>query len=259
MMFGLTARMSSTSMPNFCRCPGRKLVRNTSARRASSSSTSLPSGTDMSRPMLRLPRLACSMFGLGSPSTRSGPVWRRPRCGSPVTACSTLITSAPHSPSTAPADGTNPYMATSRTRMPSRGLTAISSSRKRSSADHRREGLGLQELFESGAAHLPADAGLLVAAERAVWAEVVAAVDREGSGPDATGHRQRAVLTAEHGTGQPVDRVVGDAHRVVVVVIGDDDQNRPEYLLLGDLAVSVDIGEQRGGIEVARVNLLAAR
>ena len=65
-------------------------------------------------------------WGSGSPSTRSGPVWRSPRCGSPVTACSTLMTSAPHSASTAPADGTKPYMATSRTRMPSSGLLLIS-------------------------------------------------------------------------------------------------------------------------------------
>ena len=108
------------------------------------------------------------------------------------------------------------------------------------------------------AAHLPADAGLLVAAERAVGAEVVAAVDGERSGPDAPGHRQRPVLAAEHGTGEPVDRVVGDAHRVVVVLVGDDGQHRPEHLLLGDLAVGVDVGEQRGGIEVARVDLLAA-
>src|ERR1700761_326607 len=120
-MSGLTARMSSTSMPNFLRCPGRKLVRKTSERRANSYSTSLPSGTDISRPTLRLRRLACSMFGLGSPSTRNRPVCRKPRCGSPVTACSTLTTSAPPSASTAPADGTNPYMATSRTRIPSSG------------------------------------------------------------------------------------------------------------------------------------------
>src|SRR6478672_4002158 len=63
MIFGFTARMSSTSMPNFWRCPGRKLVRKTSARLASSSSTSLPSGTDMSRPRLRLPQPALRITG----------------------------------------------------------------------------------------------------------------------------------------------------------------------------------------------------
>src|SRR6476620_8767677 len=273
MTFGFTARMSSTSMPNFSRCPGRKLVRNTSAFFASTSSISRPSGTDMSSPMLRLPRLACSIFGLGSPSTLSGPVWRSPRCGSPVTACSILMTSAPHSASTAPADGTNPYMATSRTRIPSSGLIARSSSglvpRPASSTrgagsslglrcDHRRERLALDELLQAGLAHLASDPRLLVAAERCVGAEVVAAVDGERAGPDAPCHGQRAVLAAEDRARQTVDRVVGDAHRIVVVLIGDDGQHRAEHLFLRDLAVGVDIGQQRGGIEVSGVLLLAA-
>ena len=118
--------------------------------------------------------------------------------------------------------------------------------------DDRREGLGLQELLESGDAHLAADAGLLVAAERAVGPEVVAAVDGEGAGPDAAGERQRAVLAAEHSAGQAVDGVVGDPHRVVIVVVGDDDQDRTEDLFLRDLAVGVDIGQQGRGVEVAR-------
>src|SRR5690349_1284526 len=42
-----------------------------------------------------------------------------PRCGSPVTGCSTLMTSAPHSARTAPAAGTNVHDATSTTRTPS--------------------------------------------------------------------------------------------------------------------------------------------
>src|SRR5215216_6239197 len=100
--------------------------------------------------------------------------------------------SAPHSRSTAPADGTNPYIATSRTRIPSSGLLISrlplarsslvprcdphSRSSSGSSADNFSERLGLQELLESRGPHLPADAGLLVSAERAVGAEVVAAV-----------------------------------------------------------------------------------
>src|SRR6202035_4537654 len=260
MIVGLTALMSSTSMPNFCRCPGRKLVRNTSARRASSSSTCLPSGTDMSSPMLRLRRLACSMFGLGSPSTISGPVCRSPRCGSPVTACSTLMTSAPHSASTAPADGTNPYIATSRTRIPSSGLVIgryfllfAQAAHRPLSLDHRCERLLFQELLQPCRSHLPPDAALLVSAERCVGAEVVAAVDAEGAGPDPAGHRERPVLAAEHGAGQPIDRIVGDPHRIVVVVVTDDHENRPEDFLLGDLAIRVDVGQQRRRIEVAGV------
>src|SRR4051812_15396753 len=49
----------------------------------------------------------------------------------------------------------------------------------------------LQVLLEAGDAHLAADAGLLVAAERRVRAEPHAAVDRERAGADAAGHRLR--------------------------------------------------------------------
>ncbi len=118
--------------------------------------------------------------------------------------------------------------------------------------------LRLEVLLEPCDAHLATDARLLVAAERAVGAEVVAAVDREGAGPDAAGHRERAVLAAEHRARQAVDRVVGDPHGVVVVVVGDDHEHRAEDLVLGDLAVGVDVGQQRRRIEVARVDLLAA-
>ena len=89
----------------------------------------------------------------------NAPVCRSPRCGSPVTACSTLITSAPQSASTAPADGTKPYIATSRTRIP-----PAASCRPPGRRDG--EGLALQELLQPGDAHLPADARLLVTAER---------------------------------------------------------------------------------------------
>ena len=111
-----------------------------------------------------------------------------------------------------------------------------------SSAHHRREGLALQEFLESRLAHLAADAGLLEAPERRVRAEVIAAVDREGPGSDPARHPQRPVLAAEDRTGQPVDRVVGDAHRVVVVLIGNDGEHWAEHLVLGDLTVGVNWG-----------------
>src|ERR1700722_7398424 len=95
MIAGLTFLMSSTSRLNRCRASGRKLVRNTSDRPASSYAICWPSGLETSRPIERLPRLACSKLGLGSPVTLYAPTWRRPRWGSPVTACSTLITSSP--------------------------------------------------------------------------------------------------------------------------------------------------------------------
>src|SRR4029453_2243249 len=73
----------------------------------------------MSIPMLRLPRLACSIRKLIWPVLSAPPTVSSPRCASPRVGCSTLITSAPQSASTAPADGTNVYSATSRTRTPS--------------------------------------------------------------------------------------------------------------------------------------------
>src|SRR6516164_708275 len=120
MMLGLRARMSSTSICKRLRAAGRKLVRNTSdvsARRYSSSS---PPGVARSRPTLRFPRLGCSIMKL----TEVGPLGTspevmRPRCGSPVSGCSTLITSAPQSQRTAPAEGTKVQEATSSTLTPS--------------------------------------------------------------------------------------------------------------------------------------------
>ena len=41
-------------------------------------------------------------------------------------------------------------------------------------------------------------------------------------------------------------RVVGDRDRLVVGVVGGDGQHRAEDLLLGDLGIRVDVGQQRG-------------
>ncbi len=57
-------------------------------------------------------------------------------------------------------------------------------------------------------------------------------------------HRLRAVVVAgEHRARQAVRRVVGDAHRVVVTVVGDDGQHRAEDLLAGHLGVVVQAGD----------------
>ena len=55
--------------------------------------------------------------------------------------------------------------------------------------------------------------------------------------------------------GQAVAAVVGDAHRVVVVVEGDHHEHRPEDLLLGDGHGVVDVGEQRRLDEAALVEV----
>src|SRR5271165_7157206 len=118
MIVGLTARMSATSMPRRARASGRKLVRKMSLRRASSRSTSLPDGRSRAIPMLRFPRLGCSMSGWNEPwATPPVPIWS-PRWASPVTACSTLTTSAPQSARTAPAAGVKVNCATSTIRTP---------------------------------------------------------------------------------------------------------------------------------------------
>src|ERR1700679_3370762 len=266
MIAGLAFLMSSTSMLNRCLASGRKLVRNTSDRLASSYAICWPSGLETSRPIERLPRLACSKLGLGSPVTLYAPTWRRPRWGSPVTPSSTLITSAPQSDRPAPADGTKPYIATSRTRMPSSG-PAIRPPPSPGrcgrgvppSGHHRRQGLALEEFLEAGGAHPAADAGLLVAAERDVGAEPHPAVDADRAGSDPPGDAEGAlVVGAVDRAGQAVDRVVGDPDRVVVAVVVDDHQHRAERLLLGDLAVRVEVGEQGRGVVVAGIDLGAA-
>src|SRR5207248_8178251 len=95
----------------------------------------------MSRPTLRLPRLGCSIMKLAPPAARgTSPEVTRPRWGSPVAGCSTLMTSAPHSARTAPAAGTNVHDATSTTRTPSmtppmRGQLLFAFSRIASASD----------------------------------------------------------------------------------------------------------------------------
>lgn len=63
--------------------------------------------------MERFPRFGCSINGWNEPADADTDPSRRPRCASPLTACSTLMTSAPHSLSTAPAAGVNVNCATS--------------------------------------------------------------------------------------------------------------------------------------------------
>src|SRR3954452_10619852 len=86
-------------------------------------------------------------------------------------------------------------------------------------SDAFRDQLGLEVLLEALDAHLPADAGLLVPAERSVRAEPDTAVDGEGAGADPVRHGTRSLeRAAVHRAGQPVRRLVGDPDRVVVAV-----------------------------------------
>src|SRR3954468_18116876 len=107
------------------------------------------------------------------------------------------------------------------------------------------------------AAHLAADAGLLVAAERRVRCVPEAAVDAHRAGADAPRDRQRAVVIGtDDRAGQAVDGVVGDADRVVVTVVRQDDEDRPEQLVLRDRRVLVNTSEQRRFVVVTRRQVL---
>ena len=119
MRFGFTARRSSTSTLSLVRAWGRKLVRKTSAVATILSNSSCPSSDLRSSPTLRFPRLGSSIMWLTPPGPDgTRPEVTKPRCGSPVSGCSILMTSAPHSARTAPAIGTYVQAATSTTRMP---------------------------------------------------------------------------------------------------------------------------------------------
>src|ERR1700761_1314272 len=97
--------------------------------------------------MLRLPRLGCSMKWFTPPAPLTIPELMRPRCGSPVSGCSILMTSAPQSASTAPAAGTNVHAASSMTRMPLRMSVMSSSAAIRLSDDRVCDGLGSEDLL----------------------------------------------------------------------------------------------------------------
>src|SRR5690606_41010146 len=62
------------------------------------------------------------------------------------------------------------------------------------------------------------------------WSSDVCSSDLQ---PCRDGARMREVLRLDIG-GQAIHRVVGDAHRVVVILVGDDGKHRAEYLLALD-------------------------
>src|SRR5512142_2741092 len=68
--------------------------------------------------MLRFPWLHCSSMKFMSNAPGMAPEVVRPRNGSPYSGCSTLMTSAPHSPSSTPPEGANHHWATSTTFTP---------------------------------------------------------------------------------------------------------------------------------------------
>src|SRR5690606_6749717 len=84
-------------------------------------------------------------------------------------------------------------------------------------AHSRDRHLDLRVLIEPGQAHLQADTGLLVPAERGIGRIPDAAVDVDRADPQPRRDARRPVrIGREPRAAQPVRRVVGNAYRVVV-------------------------------------------
>src|ERR1700690_1342816 len=103
----------------------------------------------------------------------------------------------------------------------------------------------LEIIVEHLAAHLPAPARLLVAAERQSRIEDVVAIDPNGAGTQFIGDPMRALdIGGPQSRGQAIDRIVGAPDEFVVDLLerhhGDD---RSEDLLL------IDAHRVRGSIE----------
>src|SRR3954467_15647544 len=80
-------------------------------------------------------------------------------------------------------------------------------------------------LTEAGQTVLTADAAVLVAAERRVRAVARCSVEPDETRTQPTGYRKGSVQrTRHHVSGEAVHAVVGDPDRIVLVVVGNDDQ-----------------------------------
>src|SRR5262245_50638227 len=112
-------------------------------------------------------------------------------------------------------------------------LAGAAPARAALAARGQRDHLGLEVLLEALLAVLTPEPALAVAAEGRVDVEPHAAVHRQRAGADAARDRERALLGgAVHGAREAVDRVVRDAHGVVIVLVGDHAEHGPEDPLL---------------------------
>src|SRR5579862_8043042 len=123
-------------------------------------------------------------------------------------------------------------------------------------ARRQRHRLLLEEELEAFAPELPPQARLLVAPEGGGEVDGDGTVEHVGAGAHSPGHGQAAVgVTRPHRTAQPIARVVGHRHGLLVpAVVGDHGQHRPEDLLLGDAHRVVHVDEQGGLDEPALVD-----
>jgi hypothetical protein len=123
----------------------------------------------------------------------------------------------------------------------------------------KQDGLGLEERQQSVYSAFAAYAGLLETAVPHVEVRLEPVVP-DDAGPHPPGDLAGPLdMVGEHGAVQTVDGVVGDPHRVVLVLGRDDGQHRAEDLLLRDHRLVVHVAEH-GRLHVPReVDLLGVR
>src|SRR5260370_26324192 len=86
----------------------------------------------------------------------------------------------------------------------------------------------------------------LGATKRAVETDMLG-YDHEEARADAAGDANAPLRFARpHTSPQPVGRIVGQPHRLVLVLVRNHDQHRAENLLLSDTHLVVDVGEEGG-------------
>src|ERR1700730_6364687 len=101
--------------------------------------------------------------------------------------------------------------------------------------------LDLGELVEGVQRLVAADARLLITAERRGDVAAVVGVDPHRAGAQALGELEGLVdVRGEDRRSEAIDRVVGDAQRLLGVLYRNDPEDRAEDLLLGDLHLVVD-------------------
>src|SRR5882757_9162453 len=93
---------------------------------------------------------------------------------------------------------------------------------------------------------LSSDAGLLVAAEGRMGGIGVVAIGPDPAGLDCTAEPVGAIAVAGPYSGaEPIERVVGDRERILVVLESRDRNDRPENLFLEDAHLVVAFEDRR--------------
>src|SRR5262245_49571141 len=147
---------------------------------------------------------------------------------------------------------TSPEPASSK--LPKSSRSSNSCTQRAPSAGGAADGLDFGVLVEAGDAVLAPDAARLVAAERYVGAVGCGAVEADEARAQPARDRHCAIQRARHDVaGEPVDAVIGDLDRVLLVLVRDHHEDGTEDLLLRDRHGVVDVDEQRRLDPEARV------